>query len=279
MVQQVVTGFIRLQDKDVVSQIPIGVIPLGRTNKFFYNKFSTASQNARTLGNAAMAIVRGKTKHVDVMEVSSDGVRPTYCLSGLNWGLFQEVKTKIDAKKHWWAGPWKRHMAFVTRTLRNWPSFYSGLLYLDGHSVGEVPQPHIESESDSVNSLKRDKSNSLLTPKVENLKDHESTQSAIKAGTINLEVANIDEHSEIHVQLLDSDISRTDFIAKGVKWMENNFSIVQSDGCKEFFAEHVRLSPKMDYVTFFHIDGEEFEAKDVSIEVHKDKLLFFDNCQ
>ena len=272
MDEQVITGFIRLQDKDIVSQIPIGVIPLGKTNRFFNREFKGSGQNARTLGNAAMAIVKGATRHINVIEVASDGVRPTYCLSGLNWGLFQEVKAKIDAKKHWWAGPWKKQMAFITRTLRNWPSFYSAELGFDGCSIDRIPELYNDVENSTVKSADR-KKNDMSIPSSETSRDDPSINTEIC--TMNLQIGNDHGDPKLHMQLLDSNILKADFISNGIKWMKNNFNIVRSDSYKEYFAEQVTLRPKMDCATFFHIDGEEFEAKDITVKIHKNKLLFF----
>ena len=274
MDKQVITGFIRLQDKDIVSQIPIGVIPLGKTNRFYNREFNSSNQNARTLGNAAMAIIKGTTRHIDVIEIASDRVRPTYCLSGLNWGLFQEVKAKIDAKKHWWAGPWKRQMAFITRTLRNWPSFYSAELNFDGCGIDKIPELYSEVESGVVQSSDRIKNDALL-PSSETSKDDKTPSINTDMCTMNLQIGKDQGDSKLHIQLLDSNILRADFITNGIKWLKNNFNNVKSDSYKEYFAEQVTLWPRMDCATFFHIDGEEFEAKDVSVKIHKNKLLIF----
>lgn len=281
--KQVITGFIRLQNNDVVSRIPIGLIPLGKTNRFYNREHERMDSMARTLGNATMSIIRGKTKTMDVMEVRSSGVRPTYCLSGISWGLFQEVKAKIDAKKHWWAGPWKKQMAFVTRTVKNWPSTYTALLttgQVDTIETKEEQSRLLGDESQSSDkSRTADLSNSQLgntmmndTSKVPNTvgSNFESDLS-----TMNLQIRSDNGEPKLQVQLLGSNISRTDFITSGIRWIKNNYDIVQQDSFLAFFGDHVTLSPKMNGTTWFHIDGEEFEAKDVEVKILKNKLRFF----
>lgn len=257
--QQVITGFIRLQDNDVVSRIPIGLIPLGKTNRYFNRVYKVSNSEARTLGNATMAIIKGKTKQTDVIEIATEGVRPTYCLSGLNWGLLQTVKTKIDAKKHWWAGPWKKQMSFVTRTLRNWPTIFSACFNIDGIDI--------KSESDILD----DDLQSVGGERTENL----SKTGLVNASSVNLQIGSIGGKSLLHLQLLEAGISRTDFISSGIRWMKNNYDIVRTDSHRELFGEQLRLSPKMNDVTWFHIDGEEFEAKEIEVRVLKNKLQFF----
>jgi len=273
---EVITGFIRLQDNDTVSRIPIGVVPLGRTNRFYKRQFNSPNQDARTVGNAALAIVKGNTTRMDVIEITSDGVRPTYSLSGLTWGLLQEVKQKIDAKKHWWAGPWKKEMAFVTRTVRNWPSYYSALLGIDGCAVDMKSDLKNGGNNGVTDSQDPRRDDSVVPSHLENqFKDKMSISLNSDMCALNLEIGDFHGNSMLHVQLLGSDMQRADFIANGIKWMKNNYNIVQYVDSKEFHGEQVKLCPRMDYVTFFHIDGEEFEAKDISLKLLKDKLCFF----
>ena len=259
-----------------MSRIPIGVVPLGRTNRFYKRQFNSPNQDARTVGNATLAIVKGNTKHMDVIEITTDGVRPTYSLSGLTWGLHQEVKQKIDAKKHWWAGPWKKEMAFVTRTVRNWPAYYSAFLDIDGCAVDMTLELNNGANNGATDSHGPKRNDSMVPSHLENhLKDKKSISFNSDMCALNLEITDFHGNSMLHVQLLGSDLQRADFIANGIKWMKNNYNIVQSVDAKEFLGEQVKLCPRMDYVTFFHIDGEEFEAKDVSLKLLKNKLCFF----
>ena len=220
-----------------------------------------------------MSIIKGNTKQVDVMEITSNGVRPTYCLSGLNWGLLQEVKTKIDAKKHWWAGPWKKQMAFVTRTIRNWPLIFSASLHIDKCYFTATLKSRIEDGK----SLNGEGTDSILTPSLERTasKNAISTDVNVDTSALNLQIGTSSGESRLQLQLWDSHISRADFVKNGVQWMKNNYDIVQSDNCKEFYGEHVTFSPNMDHVTWFHIDGEEFEAKDIEIKLLRNKLKLF----
>ena len=69
----VVTGLMRKYEsnKAYAKQCPIGVLPLGQTNRVADSLFheNDDANEARFLAEATMAIVRGNTKLLDVVEV------------------------------------------------------------------------------------------------------------------------------------------------------------------------------------------------------------------
>ncbi len=300
---------IRLQDEETVSRIPVGLVPLGRTNGFFRSFYNSTAQDARSMGDATMAIVKGNTKTADVLEIASEGVRSTYALSGLNWGLFQQVKTKINAKKHWWAGPWKKQMAFITRTVRNWPYQFYGSMICEGvnRDEGLRNSSVLKNEDDNEiakhrNCFKVSEENGVIqlkeTDDIGNSLDVEKTtletktvdlnegiahyngnshqpSSSLKTSGININLERTEDQSKLCAQVWNPDINRLDFVSDGLKWIESNYGKVETDSCSSILCDEINLQPSSEELTWYSIDGEEFEAKPVTIKIHRNKLKFF----
>lgn len=79
LVMEAVTGLLRRPDsEDVVDSIPIGIIPTGKTNTFVKALLSPLLPRERTMndvkfmGEAAMSIIRGKTRKIDVLKIEAD---------------------------------------------------------------------------------------------------------------------------------------------------------------------------------------------------------------
>ncbi|XP_020619871.1 acylglycerol kinase, mitochondrial-like isoform X2 [Orbicella faveolata] len=119
---EVVTGLLRRSDQEEITKIPIGLIPLGTHNSLCNRIFSNANvAEARTIGNAALAIVKGYIKPVDVMQIKGDEGRPTFALSKLHWGAFRDANEKQD--KFWIVGPFRRKLSYVVAAIKNANSF------------------------------------------------------------------------------------------------------------------------------------------------------------
>eukprot|EP00794_Sanderia_malayensis_P014322 gene14322-15811_t len=296
---EVATGLIRLQDKEVVSKIPIGVVPLGRTNMFCRNFYNNAAQDARSTGNATMAIIKGETKMVDVLEIESGGVRSTYALSGITWGLFQQAKVKIDAKKHWWAGPWKKQMAFVSRTVKNWPNqFWMSLVYWKNNSEGlceELGQQEDVSlkarEENGVLKFAEISDKRTLLHKIDegaiekdsnaepdasdSIENNQTELPTVQTSAVHIMLDRAGCDSKLDIQTWKADITRSEFISDGWKWLQSNYGKVDTSNCQTVACDKISLEPKSDELTWYAIDGEEFEAKPIKVKINRDKLRFF----
>jgi len=148
LVMEAVTGLLRRPDSlDVVDAIPIGIIPTGKSNTFVKALMSPLLPRERTMndvkfmGEAAMSIIRGKTRKIDVLKIeadmkddksevdaategSSDGIAATssddgvnndsstassaprrkkkiFAIAGLEWGMFREVEEITDNYWYW----------------------------------------------------------------------------------------------------------------------------------------------------------------------------------
>ena len=274
-----------------MSRIPLGVIPLGKTNSFFKQTNKIAAQNARTLGNATMTIIKGKAMEADVIEVASEGVRPTYALSSIYWGLFQEVKSKIDAKKHWWAGPWKKEMAFVLRTVRNWPHLYTSCLTFDQKNAdlrinskdseilarrGNIYENKEIEMVMKLDDLAENSEDNSLTVSNEQENNESSHSQPINISGLHVLLNGNRSQPKLLVQIWNNDLTRKELILTGAKWIKNDYGIIESEQSRVIETEQMELNPRMNELTWYHIDGEEFEAKDIKISIIRNKLKLFE---
>ena len=245
-----------------------------------------------------MAIVKGNTKKIDVIEIESEGVRSTYALSGLCWGLFQEAKTKIDAKKHWWAGPWKKQMAFISRTVRNWPHPYFMSLNAEdslkdskdalssdlesGREQGSKKGGNLENAQNSEqNTAAGTVVNRYQEIQGDNAKINESGKTQVDDGSssetsaVHITFDTTKESSKLQVQVWKAELSRSEFILDGWKWLDTGYGTVKTNNEVSLLNDEIKLSPQMDELTWYSIDGEEFEAKPVNLKILREKLTIF----
>ncbi|KAJ8298276.1 hypothetical protein KUTeg_024807 [Tegillarca granosa] len=78
---EAVTGIMRKEDKSMRQNIPIGVIPLGGTNRFAQLIFGSDKEQVRFILESAMSVVHGLFKKVDVLKIK---------FSFLFWLVFTE---------------------------------------------------------------------------------------------------------------------------------------------------------------------------------------------
>jgi acylglycerol kinase len=119
---ETVTGLLRKAENDPKIP-PIGVLPVGQMNHFSLMLLnpdempSNKLERAKSMANAAMAVVKGKTEPKDVMKIQliqSEGAeprKPFYALSGLLWGPFNDILKKKD--RYWLTGSLRTFTAFL----------------------------------------------------------------------------------------------------------------------------------------------------------------------
>lgn len=100
----------------------IGVLPVGRTNTVATNIFNYTSESrlerVRSLADASISIVRGKTAKKDVMKIeiiSNDpeevAKKPVYALGILEWGAYRDAYNQRD--RYWYFGPLRERATFL----------------------------------------------------------------------------------------------------------------------------------------------------------------------
>eukprot|EP00039_Didymoeca_costata_P006212 m.88351 g.88351 ORF g.88351 m.88351 type:complete len:392 (-) comp13161_c0_seq3:190-1365(-) len=97
LLQEVVTGLMRRQDKNNVEKFPIAHIPIGVSNMLAEALHTNKSHTTTSkLGRACLSIAENKTKKVDVMQVSNKEGQTVYGVSCVGWGLTADAMSQAE---------------------------------------------------------------------------------------------------------------------------------------------------------------------------------------
>ncbi|XP_062043588.1 acylglycerol kinase, mitochondrial isoform X4 [Lepus europaeus] len=79
--QEVVTGLLRRADEATFSKIPIGFIPLGQTSSLSPTLFAKSGNKVQHITDATLAIVKGETVPLDVLQIKEWPQTHQACIS------------------------------------------------------------------------------------------------------------------------------------------------------------------------------------------------------
>lgn len=117
-VNEVVTGLLRRPDFKKWARIPIGIIPLGKTNSICKTLSSSpCDRPAQWIMKATKDLLTCKTHPVDVLKIDSGLGKPVFAMCGLRWGSYRD--TLANTSKYWVFGPLKNYMTFIFAALRS----------------------------------------------------------------------------------------------------------------------------------------------------------------
>uniref|UniRef100_A0A8C4QQ73 Acylglycerol kinase, mitochondrial n=1 Tax=Eptatretus burgeri TaxID=7764 RepID=A0A8C4QQ73_EPTBU len=123
---EVVTGMLRRDDQASFSKIPIGIIPLGKSNTLSKIIFPDFEDHVRCITSAALAIVKGSTIPVDVIQITGTFGKPVFALNELRWGEFRNAKA--NTSRFWYFGPMRMFASFIRSTFKPWPPTHNATL-------------------------------------------------------------------------------------------------------------------------------------------------------
>lgn len=93
----------RRPDREAVSKLPIGVIPVGSSNMFASTLHADGEADHSTEGEAgwaALTVALQETKKVDVLELTTHDGHTAYALSAVGWGA-PGVMAEQSEKQAW----------------------------------------------------------------------------------------------------------------------------------------------------------------------------------
>ncbi|XP_074650909.1 acylglycerol kinase, mitochondrial-like [Tubulanus polymorphus] len=278
--QEVITGLLRrkdLDDKPLYKTLPIGILPVGETNNFASLLFGyhRSKEHVKFLVESTMAVIKGATKLVDVLHVQGDDEKSVYALSGLEWGKYKE--TEEYYKGIWFLGPIRRRWAYIKHAVfsREWPlEVVADVTYSNPCSgCNKCRQPpewkwwHILSKPryEDFSKVVNEDCGVEYSSKINGLQ--------FTAKSSNFDPQNVAKaiETEVHPTL-----SRTAFIQQGWKKIEKKpYESCGTESKQRVGKLSIQPEVKQEAEEWFHIDGEQFEAKPIQISVLRDKLHFF----
>nr|XP_032822968.1 acylglycerol kinase, mitochondrial [Petromyzon marinus] len=272
---EVVTGMLRRDDEADFSKIPIGIIPLGKVNTVGGIVNLQEEDQVRRITSAALAIVRGSTVPVDVLQVVGVKGKPVYALSELRWGNYRDAEA--SAPRYWYLGPLKKVASYLLSTFQEWPPSRHALLsyaepaerpeYVE-ESPGPVPRPSLWRRI--YNRFLRLQESKVPEKPVEETPQTEMEISSMEVVISSLNaVLDLKKPDAVDIVLMPSAVTKMDFLRAGMR-KEN---AVREDSTK-LQAKEVSLKPQVQG-GWFSIDSEEYEAMDVQVRVLPWKLKLF----
>ncbi|KAI0218674.1 Acylglycerol kinase, mitochondrial [Lamellibrachia satsuma] len=278
---EVVTGLLRKCGEEKC-RLPIGIVPVGATNSLAKILFGKDDSNVRWMADAAMSVIKGTTKDVDVLFIKGEGEgKNVYALSGIEWGAYKDAEHA--KKRYWYFGPLKHRLTYVLPSTRQWPPVISANLAFTPPCLGcskcYTPppkvtwkwwhiflQPHREVQQKDYSDVDNPECGKWYS-------DDISTVQFI-AMTTNHLPANEETTGSAIIRTWPSDISKKDFIKDGWRRMKGEASDLPIETCN---VSEFSLKPDISEgkEAWFTIDNELYEAMPINVKLLRDRIKVF----
>ncbi|XP_046854525.1 acylglycerol kinase, mitochondrial-like [Xenia sp. Carnegie-2017] len=243
---EVITGLLRRKDQNEISKIPIGVIPLGRNNQTYKTIIANSiEQNVTTIAESALNILNNNTKDVSVMEITTNEGKPTYAIEHIKWGPVQDAK---ENRRYWWTGPLKRILPYIVTVYKKWPPVVSALVSY--------------SPDDTLNSVGDEEKGK----KLERFRD-------ISFSGLCVKLVQDTKRSSLKASVMSSDLKKIDFIKLG--WRQESETTVHDERIKTAKCSQFHVKPQDEEISWFTIDGEKYEARNINVQILQNKIKMF----
>ncbi|XP_001375553.1 acylglycerol kinase, mitochondrial isoform X1 [Monodelphis domestica] len=278
--QEVVTGLLRRVDEVTFSKIPIGFIPLGQTCSLSHTLFPESGNKVQHITDATLAIVKGETIPLDVLQIKGEKEQPVFALSGLRWGSYRDAEVKIS--KYWYLGPLKTKAAHFFSSLKEWPQTHqASIMY-----VGPTERPPSEPEEKpprpalykrifrrlaSCWTRSQDAIPQKREPEVWNKVQLSTLELSISTRNSQPDLTGTEDFMNICIE--PDAVSKSDFISIGSQKMRD--PLLHPEGSEYLQASQCTLVLPEETGGSFSIDSEEYEAMRVEVTLLPKKLQFF----
>ncbi|KAG8183938.1 hypothetical protein JTE90_006863 [Oedothorax gibbosus] len=117
--QEAVTGLM-LRPNHEEKTIPLGIVPLGKTNTIAEYLFGDkASSRAQLMAEAVMAVIRETTIKLDVLKIQYlDEDQPVFAMCNFEQGIFADVDLLVQ--KYWYLGGFKERFTYLINSFKEW---------------------------------------------------------------------------------------------------------------------------------------------------------------
>uniref|UniRef100_A0A4W3ILH8 Acylglycerol kinase, mitochondrial n=1 Tax=Callorhinchus milii TaxID=7868 RepID=A0A4W3ILH8_CALMI len=271
--QEVVTGLLRRADVNNFSKIPIGFIPLGNMNSLSQTLYPAIDEKTRHIVHATLAILKGETVTLDVLEIKGDKEQPVFAVTGLRWGAYRDASSKLS--KFWYLGPLKDKACHLFSMYKEWPQVYrASLAYL-----GPTERPPEESDEKPPRPglwrrILRRLELYFSSPKEEQVPMEPEHWDEVEASAVEVTISTLNKQMDLTVR------PRGSWAALPLTCFGLHDTVFRREG----FIGSIKLpkSPSMSQSRpfhlqecFFSIDNEDYEAMSVDVKLLPRKLRFF----
>uniref|UniRef100_A0A8C3RYA2 Acylglycerol kinase, mitochondrial n=1 Tax=Chelydra serpentina TaxID=8475 RepID=A0A8C3RYA2_CHESE len=276
-VQEVITGLLRRADEATFSKIPIGFIPLGKTSTLSQTLYPGSLNQVQRIADASLAILKGETVPLDVLQIKGEKEQPVFAVTGLRWGSYRDTGVKVS--KYWYLGPLKTKAAHFFNTLKEWPQKHQASLTYLGPTKRPPEEPE---EKPSRPALYRRiyRRLSLYWASPQKEIPQEATLEAweeMQLSTIELSITTQNRQLDLTVRhgllLLEANTSFSSFdLNRSQKMCDPQLC---PEGSQCVYASRCILQLPEGTEGSFGIDSEEYEAMPVEVKLLPRKLQFF----
>ncbi|XP_062955982.1 acylglycerol kinase, mitochondrial isoform X2 [Cynocephalus volans] len=262
------------------SKIPIGFIPLGQTSSLSHTLFAESGNKVQNITDATLAIVKGETVPLDVLQIKGEKEQPVFAMTGLRWGSFRDAGAKVS--KYWYLGPLKIKAAHFFSTLKEWPQTHQASISYTGPTEKPPSEPDETPPRPSLyrRILRRlasywaqpqDAPSQKLSPEV--WKDIQLSTIELSITTRNSQLDLMTKEDFMNICIEPDTVSKGDFITVGSRKVRD--PKLHADGTECLQASQCTLLLPEGTGGSFSIDSEEYEAMPVEVKLLPRKLQFF----
>ncbi|NWH36373.1 AGK protein, partial [Chloropsis hardwickii] len=261
------------------SKIPIGFIPLGKTCTLSHTLYPESTNQVQHITNATLAILKGETVPLDVLQIKGEKEQPVFAVSGLRWGSYRDAGVKVS--KYWYLGPLKTKAAHFFGTFKEWPQKHqAALMYL-----GPTERPPEEPEGKASRPplcvrLYRRLRSYWSSPKEFPQEVAPEDWEELKLSTIELSIATRNRQFDLtrtedfmDICIEAESVSKGQFVHTGSQKMRDPHMC--PEGSQRIQASRCILQLPEGTAGSFGIDNEEYEAMPVEVKLLPRKLRFF----
>ncbi|KAB0796513.1 hypothetical protein PPYR_10574 [Photinus pyralis] len=268
---EVVTGLMRKSETNKVD-LPIGVLPLGRTNTIGNRLFPGGDhlQNIRSLADASLAVIKAHMKPIDVMkiEVLQDEElqgKVIYAVSSVKWGAYRDAQARKD--KYWYFGPLRSYATYIFNGYKSTLSWNCNAninytLPCEGcKNCVRLP----EERRRWYHRFLPYKTQSVVVPRTVNALCEEIHQKYISTSDFAVATTNAlggyDSLPQLKLNLGPNSVDYFDFVSEGWRSEHGHDRNVK----ETILAKEIEIKPdELEHTDrWFSIDNEEFELKPV----------------
>ncbi|XP_050501063.1 acylglycerol kinase, mitochondrial [Diabrotica virgifera virgifera] len=276
---EVVTGLLR-KTNDNASNIPLGVLPLGKTNTVATVKFpgKTKVERVKALAEAAMAVIEDTFKPIDVMkievlstEIPEQSNKPIYAVGSLKWGAYRDAKANKDS--YWYFGPLRNYATYIFNGFKKKLSWDCEALISYSVPCEGCSNCYRRSENVSKNGgffsrfVKSEnpyaKYLSIYNPECSITHEKKIHTSDLELSTLNvIDGSSSETPSKLVVEIGPDNIEYLDFVKNGFKLEKG-----EKKDVREFIeARTVNINPEIKaQEAWFSIDNENYEVKPIKV--------------
>ncbi|XP_050543355.1 acylglycerol kinase, mitochondrial isoform X2 [Daktulosphaira vitifoliae] len=282
---EVVTGLLRRLkgDTSLTVHLPIGILPLGRTNTIAKQLLHPDDENyIHFLANATITIIQEATTPYPVIKIenlqSKNPEKCVYALNSIEWGAMREAKVTRDS--YWYIGKFRDLAPFVFGNKLLNQTIDAELEYsppCDGCSTcyrKSSPSNNTLSIFSYIASFFTFKSHSVVKDysKVINPECNIYEKQSIRSLNVSINL-NVGPHPSLKINIGPEEILYSDFVKEGYQKFIGKSGGIINYLTKE--AKEIILSPHTYEDKWLSIDNEDYEVKPMKLTLIPNSIYLF----